>query len=79
MSAVGLHHYLFVGACLFSLGLVTVLARRNAVGLLMGVELLLNSANLNLVAFNRFAAPVNQDGQIFSLFVIEKGSISFFL
>jgi NADH-quinone oxidoreductase subunit K len=70
VSAIGLHHFLFVGAALFALGLVTVLSRRNAVGLLMGVELLLNAANVNLVAFNRYANPSNHDGQVFALFVI---------
>ena len=70
MSAFGLPHFLLVGAALFSLGLVTVLSRRNAIGLLMGIELLLNAANVNLVAFNRFSAPGRLDGQIFSLFVI---------
>lgn len=66
---IGLAHYLVIAALLFSLGLVCVLARRNAIGLLMGVELILNSANINLVAF---AYYVEQDisGQIFALFVI---------
>ncbi|MBS2024269.1 MAG: NADH-quinone oxidoreductase subunit NuoK [Deltaproteobacteria bacterium] len=65
-----LPHFLLVGAGLFALGLVTVLTRRNAVGLLMGIELLLNAANVNLVAFNRFSAPGRLDGQVFALFVI---------
>ena len=47
-------HYLVVSAALFSLGLLGVLTRRNAVNVLMGIELILNSANLNLVAFSRF-------------------------
>ena len=70
MSAIGLPHFLLVGAALFSLGLVTVLSRRNAIGLLMGIELLLNATNVNLVAFNRYGAPGRVDGQIFSIFVI---------
>jgi NADH-quinone oxidoreductase subunit K len=64
-----LAHYLVVGALLFALGLVTVATRRNAVAVLMGVELLLNGANLNFVAFGRFSAG-GLAGQVFALFVI---------
>jgi len=53
-SSVGLPHFLIVGAALFALGMVTVVTRRNAVGILMGVELILNAANVNFVAFNHF-------------------------
>jgi NADH-quinone oxidoreductase subunit K len=66
---IGLTHYLVVAALLFSLGLICVLARRNAIGLLMGVELILNAANINLVAFAHFIEQ-NISGQIFALFVI---------
>jgi NADH-quinone oxidoreductase subunit K len=65
----GLGHFLVVGALLFVLGLVTVSTRRNAVGVLMGVELILNGANVNLVAFNRYVGG-GVDGQVFALFVI---------
>ena len=66
-----LAHYLVVGALLFALGLVTVATRRNAVGVLMGVELILNAANVNLVAFNRYSdASGGVSGQVFALFVI---------
>ena len=64
-----LHHFLIVSAALFSLGVLAVLTRRNAVNVLMGVELILNSANLNLVAFSRFG-PGGLQGQIFAVFVI---------
>jgi NADH-quinone oxidoreductase subunit K len=64
-----LHHFLLVSAALFSLGILAVLTRRNAVNVLMGVELILNSANLNLVAFSRFG-PGGLQGQIFAVFVI---------
>jgi NADH:ubiquinone oxidoreductase subunit K len=64
-----LQHYLVVSAALFCLGLLAVLTRRNAVNVLMGVELVLNSANVNLVAFSRYAAG-NLDGQLFAVFVI---------
>jgi NADH-quinone oxidoreductase subunit K len=70
MTSIGLSHYLVVAAALFALGLVTVVTRRNAVGILMGVELILNSANLNFVAFNHFIDPGRLTGQVFSLFVI---------
>lgn len=71
MTSIGLPHFLVVGACLFSLGMITVITRRNAVGILMGVELILNAANVNFIAFNHFvAAPGTLAGQVFSIFVI---------
>jgi NADH:ubiquinone oxidoreductase subunit K len=66
---IGLSHYLLVSAALFCLGILGVLTRRNAVNVLMGIELILNSANLNLVAFSRFG-PGTLDGQLFAVFVI---------
>jgi NADH-quinone oxidoreductase subunit K len=66
---IGLEHYLVVSALLFSLGIMAVLTRKNAVNVLMGIELILNSANLNLVAFSRFASA-NLSGQVFAVFVI---------
>lgn len=68
---VGLEHVLVVGALLFSIGLYTALSRRNVVGVLMGVEMMLNSVNLNLVGFSRFVESPNPiDGQVFAVFVI---------
>jgi NADH-quinone oxidoreductase subunit K len=67
--AIGLTHYLVVGAILFSLGLYSVLTRRNAISILMGVELILNSANINYVAFSHYSSG-NVDGQIYAIFVI---------
>ncbi len=68
---VGLQDVLVVGALLFSIGLYVALSRRNAVGVLMGIELMLNSVNLNLVGFSRFVKSPNPiDGQVFSVFVI---------
>jgi NADH:ubiquinone oxidoreductase subunit K len=64
------HHYLVVSAALFSLGMLGVLTRRNAVNVLMGIELILNSANVNLVAFSRFGMLPNLHGQLFAVFVI---------
>jgi NADH-quinone oxidoreductase subunit K len=66
---IGLSHYLIVSAALFSLGIMCVLTRKNAVNVLMGVELILNSANINLVAFSRYSAG-NITGQIFAVFTI---------
>jgi len=67
---VGLTHYLVVSALLFSLGLYAMLTRRNAVAILMGIELMLNAANVNLVAFNKYVAPAALSGQVFALVVI---------
>lgn len=67
--AIGLAHYLVVGAILFGLGLFTVLTRRNAISILMGVELILNSANINYVAFSHYSTG-SVDGQIYAIFVI---------
>ena len=64
-----LPHYLTVSAALFTLGLLGVLTRRNAVNVLMGIELILNSANLNLVASSRYGTG-NLQGQLFAVFVI---------
>jgi NADH-quinone oxidoreductase subunit K len=71
-SHIGLHHYLFLGAVLFVSGLLTILVKRNAIGILMGVELILNAANVNLVAFNHFShgSGSRLDGQVFAMFVI---------
>ena len=66
---IGLSHFLIVSAALFSLGILAVFTRKNAVNVLMGVELILNSANLNLVAFSKYSAR-NLDGHVFAIFVI---------
>ena len=68
--AIGLTHYLVVAAVLFCAGLFTMMTKRNAIGILIGVELVLNSANVNLVAFDRYLGPGRLDGQIMALFVI---------
>ena len=62
--------YLIFAACLFGVGLFGVLARRNAIAILMGVELMLNAVNVNLVAFWRYASPENVAGMIFVLVVL---------
>ncbi|MFP6685491.1 MAG: NADH-quinone oxidoreductase subunit NuoK [Polyangiaceae bacterium] len=66
---VGLLHYLTVAAVLFGFGLLTVMTRRNAVGILLGVELILNAAALNFIAFEHFIVG-GVGGQIFTVFII---------
>jgi len=68
--AIPLSWYLIVAAALFCIGIYGVLARRNAVGILMGVELMLNAVNINLVAFWRYLNPTDVAGQAFALFVL---------
>lgn len=65
----GLTHFLVVSALLFSLGIMAVLTRKNVIMVLMGVELILNSANINLIAFSRYTS-LSLEGQMISLFVI---------
>ncbi len=69
-----LQFYLIVAAVLFCLGLFGALSRRNAVGVLIGIELMLNAVNINLVAFWRYVKPaaptMDLAGQIFALFVV---------
>ncbi|HUN65748.1 MAG TPA: NADH-quinone oxidoreductase subunit NuoK [Bacteroidota bacterium] len=66
---IGLVHFLIVSALLFSLGLYGVITRRNAVLVLMGIELILNSANINFIAFARYGG-LQMDGQAIAVFVI---------
>lgn len=81
---IGLNHYLVLSAVVLACGLMTILLKRNAIGILIGVELVLNAANINLVALNKYwhagpaaglsasgtvASPA-LDGQVFALFVI---------
>ncbi len=69
MSQITLTHFLILSAILFSLGIFSVLTRKNAIMVLMGIELILNSANINFVAFSYFGG-LNLDGQMASVFVI---------
>jgi NADH:ubiquinone oxidoreductase subunit K len=69
MLAVGLQHYLVLSALIFSLGVLCMATKRNAIGILIGVELVLNSANINLVAFSKYQTGAG-DGHIFAVFVI---------
>jgi len=67
---VGLEHYLILSAILFSIGLYGVLSKRNAVVILMCIEIMLNAVNIALVAFSRYIVPTVLTGQIFALFVM---------
>lgn len=64
-----LHHFLLLSACLFSMGMVVVITKKNLIFVLIGLELMLNAANINLVAFSRYD-PTLLEGQVFALFVI---------
>jgi NAD(P)H-quinone oxidoreductase subunit 4L len=70
MLTIPLSWFLLVGAGLFSIGLYGALARRNAVAVLMAIELLLNAVNINLIAFNRYITPLQVTGQVFAIFVL---------
>ena len=69
LPTVGLTHFLIVSAILFSFGIYGIVTRRNAIMVLMGIELLLNSTNINLIAFSRFGG-LRLDGQAIAIFVI---------
>ena len=69
MEPVELRAYLLVGAVLFVCGVLCMTTKRNGIGVLMGVELVLNAANVNFVAFSRYT-PLGIDGQVMALFVI---------
>ncbi len=65
-----LYWYLLVAAALFSIGFYGAMARKNAIAILMGIELMLNAVNLNLVAFWRYVKPEVPTGQAFAIFVL---------
>ncbi len=67
---VGLTHYLVLAGILFSIGVYGVLARRNAVVMLMSLELMFNAVNVTLIAFSRWVTPALLVGQTFSVFVL---------
>ena len=68
---IGLEEYLAVGAILFGIGLYVALSKRSAIGVLIGVELMLNAVNLTLIAFSRFSSSdVALSTQVFALFII---------
>lgn len=67
--SIGLTEFLVVSAILFSLGIFAVITRKNAILVLMGLELILNSANINFIAFEKFGT-FNLEGQVATIFVI---------
>ena len=67
---ISLMHYLILAAAVFCCGLFVMMTKRNAIGILIGVELVLNGVNINFVAFDRYEMSDRIDGQITALFVI---------
>jgi len=70
MMAPGLYHILFISTALFFTGVFGFFTRRNLITMLMSIELVLNSVNLNFIAFNKYLWPHKMDGLFFALFVI---------
>jgi NAD(P)H-quinone oxidoreductase subunit 4L len=67
---IGLQHYLILSAVLFSIGLYGALAKRNAIIILMSIELMLNAVNIAMVAFSRYIVPLLLTGQVFVIFIM---------
>ena len=67
---VGLEHYLVLSAILFTVGLYGVLSKRNAIVILMCIEIMLNAVNIALVAFSRYITPLALTGQVFAIFIM---------
>lgn len=70
MMEPGLYHVLFISAALFFIGVYGFFTRRNLVTMLMSIELILNSVNLNFIAFNKYVWPHRLDGVFFTIFII---------
>ena len=70
MQSVGLNHYLILSAVLFCIGLWGALSKRNAVVIMMCIEIMLNAVNIAMVAFSRFVVPTLLTGQVFAIFII---------
>jgi len=68
--AIGIPHFLILSSLLFGIGLFGALAKRNAVMVLISIELMLNAVNINLIAFSKFVTPLAFIGQIWAIFVI---------
>ena len=75
MSCPGLVPYLILAAILFGIGIAAVLSQRSAIMVLMGVEIMLNAAILNFVAFWRFVNPAEYDGQVFVIIAVTIGAV----
>ena len=70
MMEPGLYHVMFISTALFFIGVFGFLTRRNLITMLMSIELVLNSVNINFIAFNKYVWPNKLDGLFFSIFVI---------
>ncbi len=70
MNSVPLEHILFVSTALFFIGMYGLFTRRNLIAILMSIELILNSVNINFVAFNKYLYPTQLDGVFFAIFII---------
>ncbi len=70
MMEVGLYHILFVSIALFFIGVFGFFTRRNLITMLMSIELILNSVNLNFIAFNKYVWPEKMEGMFFTIFII---------
>jgi NAD(P)H-quinone oxidoreductase subunit 4L len=68
--SIGLEHYLVLSAIVFSIGLYGVLTKRNAIIILMCLELMLNAVNITMVAFSHYIVPTLLTGQVFAIFII---------
>ncbi len=68
--SIGLEHYLILSAVLFSIGLYGALAKRNAIIILISIEIMLNAVNISMVAFSRYIVPLMLTGQVFAIFII---------
>ena len=75
MMEPGLNHVLFISTALFFIGVFGFLTRRNLITMLMSIELVLNSVNINFIAFNKYLWPNKLDGLFFSIFVTETAQI----
>ena len=69
MTGLTINHYLILSSMLFATGVLAVTLRRNAIGVLIGIEMMLNAANINLVAFSRYLGN-HVDGTVYAIFVI---------
>ncbi|MFC1592817.1 NADH-quinone oxidoreductase subunit NuoK [Candidatus Omnitrophota bacterium] len=70
MSNIGLEHYLILSAIMFSIGLYGALAKRNAIIILMSIEIMLVAVSITMVAFSRFIVPLLLTGQVFVIFIM---------
>ena len=67
---IGLQHYLILSAVLFSIGLYGALSKRNAIAVLLCIEIMLNAVNITMSAFSRYVTPVTMTGQVFAVFIM---------